>query len=138
MNTKQQGDIGVAAAIMYYTEKGFAVSIPMGDATRYDLVVDFNGTLERIQCKATGYKTRHGVPCVGLSTQGGNRTWDGQKKFITEDECDRVFVHVLGGPSYEFPSGYVAGKASLNLGKLQEPYRVTGSWVGIPALAVNE
>ncbi len=125
MNTKQLGDIGVAAAILYYSQQERTVLVPMGDSARYDLAVDIDGVLKRVQCKTTNHRTSHGVPVVGLSTQGGNRSWDGQKKMISAEECDLVFVHVLGGPSYEFPVERTAGKASLNLGTLQEAYRVS-------------
>lgn len=125
MNTKQLGDIGVAAAILHYSQQERTVLVPMGDSARYDLAVDIDGSLKRVQCKTTTHRTPHGVPVVGLSTQGGNRSWEGKKKMITPDECDIVFVHVLGGASYEFPVEMVSGKASLNLGTLQEAYRIT-------------
>lgn len=125
VNTKQLGDIGVAAAILHYSRQEKVVLVPMGDSARYDLAVDIDGQLKRVQCKTTNHRSPHGVPVVGLSTQGGNRSWNGQKKMISPDECDIVFVHVLDGHSYEFPADVVAGKASLNLGALQDKYRVS-------------
>jgi hypothetical protein len=124
MDRKRQGDLGVAAAIMYYTSKGYDVSVPLTDATRYDLIVD-NGTIHRVQCKATGYTSPHGVYAVDFRTQGGNRSGVGTMKTISDAECDRVFVYTLGGDMYDFPVATVAGKSQINLGKLQEPFKVS-------------
>ncbi len=48
-NSKKQGDIGLGAAIAYFTFKGFTVSIPLTDSQDYDLVVDDGHKLSRIQ-----------------------------------------------------------------------------------------
>ena len=124
MNRKQQGDLGVASAIWHYTKLGYVVSLPTTDNARYDLVVDIDGQLNRVQCKTTGYKSPHGVYTVQLSTQGGNQTWNGVKKFITAEECELVWVYCLDETRYEIPVERVAGKAALNLGKLCESYKI--------------
>lgn len=124
MNRKRQGDVGVAMAIAYYASKGYNVSVPLTDATRYDLIVE-NGELIRVQVKTTNQKTPHGVPCVTLSTQGGNQSWDGVIKRISSDETDVVFVYSMDGQMWEFPVSVCEGKRSLNLGKLQDQYKVS-------------
>lgn len=123
MNRKQIGEIGVAQAILHYTAQGWAVSMPLGDSSRYDLIVDKGNTLYRVQVKTVStQKTPSGVPVVTLSTQGGNRSWNKEPKPISANECDLVFVHLVNGRSYEFPATYVAGKRSLNLGTKQDPF----------------
>ena len=124
MNRKQQGDLGVAAAIWHYTKNDYVVSIPATDNARYDLLVD-KGGIYRVQCKTTGYKSPHGIYVVQLSTQGGNRTWNGTKKFISAEECDLVYIYCLDGTTYEIPVERVSGKAALNLGKLCDQYKTT-------------
>lgn len=124
MNRKIQGDLGVAKAIAYYVEQGYNVSVPLTDATRYDLIVE-NGSLKRVQVKTTNQHTTSGVPVVTLSTQGGNQSWNGVIKRISVDEVDLVFVYYLDGrTAWEFPVSVCAGKRALNLGKLQEQYKV--------------
>lgn len=121
MNRKQQGDIGVASAIYHYTSQGHTVCVPLTDNARYDLVVDMGG-LRRVQVKTTGYQER-GFYRVQLSTQGGNRSWDGTKKFIDADECDIVYVYCLDGTVYEFPVNVAAGRASITLSQKYEEYK---------------
>ena len=123
MNTKQQGDVGVASAIFHYTKQGHTVCAPLTDNARYDLVVDM-GHLRRVQVKTSGYKTPYGIYQVMLQTSGGNRSGVGKTKRISESECDLVFVYTLAGDSYEFPVGLVAGMKNLNLGKIYEEYKL--------------
>lgn len=127
MNKKQQGDVGVAAAVFYYSRLGYVVSVPLTDAARYDLVVELpDKGLQRIQCKTTGHKPAGGtVYEVGLRTTGGNQSWNHESKYINEEECDFVFAHCMNGDSYLFPSAYVQNKASIRLGKKQVQYKIT-------------
>jgi hypothetical protein len=123
MNTKQQGDIGVAVAISYYTRKGYAVSVPLTDNTRYDLLVDDGNRILRVQCKSTGYK-EGSVYRVQLATSGGNQSWNGEKKRLSKDEIDLLFVYTLAGDSYEFPPSVFDGKNSMGLGDSKNAFRV--------------
>ncbi len=133
MNTKQQGDIGVAQAIYYYTKEGFQVSIPNTDSTKYDLIVDdgqgVNSKIAprthglfRVQCKTT-YSRREGVPVVGLRTMGGNQSWGGTVKYIEAKDAEMVWVCVEGTDGYEIPVLLAEKKSSLNLGTKYLPYK---------------
>lgn len=122
MNSKQQGDIGVAMAIAYYTRHEYAVSIPMGDNTLYDLVVDKTGLL-RVQVKTTSYKRGNGY-IVQLATSGGNRSWNGKPKKLSSDNSDLVFVYALDGSIWEIPSVDVDNGTSINLGPSKDKYRI--------------
>lgn len=124
MNTKQQGDIGVAKAIYFYTTNGYSVSIPNTDNTKYDLIVDKDGQLDRVQVKTTTFKVASGSYQVMLRTMGGNQSWNGIYKRIEKDEVDVVFVVCEDGNTYEFPSEVVHGKSTITLGKLYDQYRV--------------
>lgn len=122
MNKKQQGDIGVAQAIAYYTLKGYDVSIPLTDSTRYDLIIDNRlGRILRVQVKTTNQFSKYNVPVVTLSTQGGNQSWDGSIRRITAEETDLVFVYsIVSGTCWEFPVADCVGKRSMSLGVLRE------------------
>ena len=52
----EQGNVGLGAAIAYYTSKMYIVSIPLNDNQGYDLIVDKNGILRRIQVKTSKLK----------------------------------------------------------------------------------
>lgn len=54
MNTKQTGDETEARIIAALIGEGYSVSVPFGDNDKYDLVVDTDSRLLRIQCK-TGW-----------------------------------------------------------------------------------
>ena len=59
-NTKRVGTISEAAVIMRFVKLGYRVSLPFGESTPYDLIVESpNDTLFRIQVK-TG-RLRNGV-----------------------------------------------------------------------------
>lgn len=51
--THVKGDRGEMKVIMDCLERGYKVSIPFGHNHRYDLIVDRNGELNRIQVKYT-------------------------------------------------------------------------------------
>ena len=53
MNTVSVGDIGEAMAIADFTKAGFGVSKPLSDNLRYDLIIDINNILYRVQVKTT-------------------------------------------------------------------------------------
>lgn len=52
MNTKQKGDIAEQATILKVLRLGWGVLKPLGDRLPYDLVVDVEGVLVKIQVKA--------------------------------------------------------------------------------------
>lgn len=124
MNTKQQGDIGVAKAIYIYTTLGYTVSIPNTDNAKYDLVVDKNGKLNRVQVKTTSFKTKYGIYQVMLRTSGGNQSWTGEVGRIYKKNVDLVFILSEDGAAYEFPSEILDGSSTVNLGKDKEQFRV--------------
>lgn len=51
--TKQVGDLAESKFIARCIEKGYSVSKPFGEDQRYDLIVDQNNNLFRVQVKAT-------------------------------------------------------------------------------------
>ena len=69
--TKEKGRADLSAAIAYFGMNGYTVSIPVNDTQDYDLVVDLNNELQKVQCKSTGAKTKTGQYKVKLETWGG-------------------------------------------------------------------
>jgi PD-(D/E)XK endonuclease len=52
--TQRKGDSAVAQAIATFTRMGFDVSIPLTESAAYDLIVDADGTLRRVQVRYAG------------------------------------------------------------------------------------
>lgn len=50
-NSKARGDTTEAKALHELIAAGYSVSVPFGDNDKYDLIVEDDGTLYRIQCK---------------------------------------------------------------------------------------
>jgi PD-(D/E)XK endonuclease len=57
---KTKGDLSTLAIILALRTNGFDVSVPFGENTRYDLIIDDGTTLGRVQCK-TGRLRRGAV-----------------------------------------------------------------------------
>lgn len=53
MNTVLIGDIGEAMAIADFTKAGIGVSKPLSNNLRYDLIIDVNGRLYKVQVKTS-------------------------------------------------------------------------------------
>ena len=62
---KQKGDLAELKVACDLRRRGYLVLIPFGEAAPYDLVIDRNGNLERVQVKYRdrGERTAIEVPC---------------------------------------------------------------------------
>jgi hypothetical protein len=56
MNNKKQGAIAEQLFATQAMRRGFGVSLPLGDYLPYDIILDNDGVLFRIQVKSTTYK----------------------------------------------------------------------------------
>ena len=48
---KEKGNYGLGIAIAYFTSHGYIVSIPLNDTQDYDLIVDKNNCIQKVQVK---------------------------------------------------------------------------------------
>lgn len=131
MNTRKQGAWGVGRAIAYFTRLGWAVSLPIADTQRYDLIVDNGDRLYRVEVKATRYKVKERYIC-GLRTLGGNQSWSGVTKKFSCEDSDYLFVTTEEGDSYLIPSSIIDGIAQLYLGPKYNQYKLPqdARWTG--------
>ena len=53
-DSQRKGDIAVTQAISTFTRLGWDVSIPITESAKYDLVVDIEGIIKRVQVKYMG------------------------------------------------------------------------------------
>ena len=54
--TQRKGDIAVSQAIATFTKRGYDVLIPFTESAAYDIAVDINGRIKRVQVKFAGTK----------------------------------------------------------------------------------
>lgn len=57
--TKQKGNITELECLLAFEKRGIEVSVPWGENTRYDMIIDIDNKLYKIQCK-TSRETKNG------------------------------------------------------------------------------
>jgi PD-(D/E)XK endonuclease len=57
MDTKLKGDIAEQSVLLFALRKGWGVSVPVGDRLPYDLILDVNGKLVKVQVKSAWLDT---------------------------------------------------------------------------------
>jgi hypothetical protein len=115
MNTRQQGDLGERAAVVWLLAAGANVAYPFGHSPDWDLIAELDGTLLRVQVK-TSTCFRLGRWAVQLATRGGNQSWNGTVKTVDASRCDQVFVLVGDGRQWFIPVGALGGGTGIHLG----------------------
>ena len=71
---KQKGDIGEAKCLAKMIELGIPVSLPFGDNQRYDMIIDVNGQLKRIQVKYSSFSENQGSIIFKISSSTNHTT----------------------------------------------------------------
>lgn len=84
-----------------FIQQGYTVSIPYGDAARYDFIADKNGVLQRVQCKSAtplkdGSGFKFGVRSIRVNTRATISTP------YTKADID-VFATYFDGNCYVVP-----------------------------------
>ena len=121
-NTKSQGGMGIGKCISYFLSKGYGVFVPVCDNQRYDLIIDINGSLKKVEVKTTTQKDKRGNFTVTLKTCGGNQSFHIIKVF-DKTSLDYLFILDSDGNEYLIPSDNVQSTTSLNL-KVYEKYKI--------------
>ena len=119
---KEKGNTGLGIAIAYYTSKGYIVSIPLNDTQDYDLVVEKDNKLSRVQVKATACKTKYGVYQVALKSCGGTK--GKTYKTVIETDVDELFILKKKKKMYILPIEEINNKSTLNICSKYEKYKV--------------
>lgn len=124
MNSKYKGDIGLSKAIAHFMESGYEVLLPIGDKRPYDLVVEKDGILQKVQCKYTSHKTKYGIYLVPLRIKGGNRSSGNTAKIYNKEDFDILFAYTSEGTMYNIPFKDVDCTNSYSLGTAAEEYKI--------------
>ena len=122
VTNKEKGNTGLGIAIAYYTSNGYIVSIPLNDTQDYDLIVDKNDILKKVQVKTTGCKTKYGNYQVALKSCGGTK--GKTYKTIIETNIDELFILTEDLKIYILPIEDISNKSTFNICSKYEKYRV--------------
>lgn len=118
-----QGNIGLGVAIAYFTSKGLPVSIPLNDTQKYDLVVEIDGELKKVQIKTTSFKVYSNFT-VQLKNSGGS-SGKSTIRYFEKDDVDFLFILTIEQDMYLIPSKEINAKSSLSLNASREKYKVS-------------
>ena len=119
---KEKGNTGLGIAIAYYVSNGYIVSIPLNDTQDYDLVVDKNNVLKKVQVKTTGCKTKYGNYQVALKSCGGTK--GKTYKTLIDTKIDELFIVAGNLDIYILPIEKIYNKSTLNLCSKYQKYKI--------------
>ena len=120
-NSKKQGDAGLGQAISYFTMEGYEVALPLTESAEWDLIVEIEGFLKRVQVK-TSSQMRGNVAVVDASTKGGNQSFS-TKKNIQDQHWDLIFIYHLETKQRALiPKEVLTTSGQINLGKKYSAY----------------
>ena len=120
-SNKYKGNFGLASAIYYFIKCGYTVSVPLNDTQDYDLVVDINGSLKKVQCKATEQKSKYGTTVVTLKSCGGTKGT--VYKTVKNTDIDLLFVVNMEEEKWLIPIEDITQSSTMNL-KSDSIYRI--------------
>lgn len=93
------GDVNELNCILAFEKRGYYTSIPFSGSCRYDVVVDINGQLLRIQCKSSHYY-QNDDSCIEFNATRSTTNTHSTKKYIySKNEIDYFYTHFDG---YDF------------------------------------
>jgi len=119
---KEKGNTSLGIAIAYYVSNGYIVSIPLNDTQDYDLVVDKDNIIKKVQVKSTACKTKYGNYQVALKSCGGNR--GKTYKTLIETKIDELFILIEDLSIYILPIEEIKNKSTLNICQKYRKYKV--------------
>ena len=114
-NTLKVGMITELECIKAFIDLGYHCSIPYGDCARYDVVVDIDNILYRIQCKTSRWSTDTAKEKVAFEISTRTTTTNTKqttRKTYSEEEVD-FFYTCFEGKSYLVPIAEIAGKTTF-------------------------
>lgn len=119
---REKGNSSLGIAIAYYSTNGYTVSIPLNDTQDYDLIIDKDDKLKKVQVKSTGCKTKYGNYQVALKSCGGTK--GKTYKTVIETKIDEIFIVTENLMIYIIPINMIQNKSTLNLCEKYEKYKV--------------
>ena len=111
IKSKDKGTITELECAVHFMKLGYIVSSPIGDNAPYDLVVDINHKLYKIQCKHSSFK--NGALYIECTTNTNTRTRL-ETRGYSEEDVD-YFATCYDGICYLVPYSEVGKSFTLRL-----------------------
>ena len=122
-SNKEKGNSGLGMAIAYFSTNGYVVSIPLNDTQDYDLVVEKEKMLKKVQVKSTGCIGKGEHYQVSLKSCGGTKGLT--YKTIINTSIDLLFILTEKKEMYLIPKGEIGNVSTLSLCDKYEKYKVS-------------
>ncbi len=124
MLTKQTGDVSELAVSLYCMKKGWGVLQPIGDYLPYDLVLDLDGRLLKIQVKTAWYDVSRRNYVVDNRRTRTNRRSIQRSSYRSEDFDFAVFYLAEIEVFYVMPvADFLSYKSEIHLVETEKRQR---------------
>lgn len=114
MSSKEKGDLAVASAIHHYMSNGYEVCLPIGDKRPYDIIVELDGNVSRVQVKYAGFYNAVRQHKVALRITGGNQSFKVAKKY-SDSDFDELFVYTANHRKFSIPWRDIKARNEINI-----------------------
>ena len=111
---KQKGNIGEAKCLAKMVELGVPVCLPFGDNERYDMVIEHNGKLEKIQIKYSSQQESEGS-IVFKTASSTNHTTNKHLSSYENDVDAFLFYNSLTDEVYYMPISIIQNRKSVTM-----------------------
>lgn len=118
-----QGNLGLGKAIEYFTSQSIPVAIPLNDTQKYDIIADFNDSLQRISVKTSRNKRSNTSYEVLLKNTGGS-SGNNKIRLFNNTDCDYIFIYTADEDLYLIPSKEITATNSICVGNKYKEYKV--------------
>jgi hypothetical protein len=121
---------GLSVAAKWFLDRGYIASIPL-EVAHYDLVVESDNGLKRVQVKTTGQLDKKGRFVASIHRRAYDPTAPvnarGRVRSVcyAPDEVDILFIVTAAGDLYLVPISAVEGLKYLTLSEKYENFRVS-------------
>ena len=121
LDTKRNiGNAGLSMAIAYFGTNGYTVSVPLNDTQDYDLIVDMDGSLKKVQVKASNCKETSNSYTVQLRTISG--TTRKAYKTVADTDIDFLFCLCGDGTIFLIPKDEIVNRSVLCLSTVKSKF----------------
>ena len=119
MDSKQLGNLTELQCITRFYELGYPISIPYGDSQKYDMILDVDGKLYRLQCKHAklNFNDDNIVTHITIKTtwqSGYTKHSTYVRNQYTKDDCDYFVTH-YEGKNYLIPVEECSNEKNLRI-----------------------
>lgn len=130
-NGRNLDKVAFSTAIEWFLSKGYMVSLPV-DQVQYDLVVESDDGLKKVQIKSTNQKSKYGVWVSEITKKeyrkeepGKSAMW--KRVAYTKDDTDFFFILTGDRTAYLIPIAAIEGNCSVSLNTKYQEFVVLGT-----------